>query len=265
MTGFASVAFWNAERCKYLEESAALLARADADIGLLCEMDHGMARSGNLHTTREIAERLDSGHAFAVEFLELDLGDERERAWHAGEVNGHGLHGGAILSRHTLERPAVVRLDRDGAWFDGASNERRVGGRIAVLARLPVAGVPVTFGAVHFESHGDPDDRAEEMRRLLRAVEDCAAGSPVVLGGDFNTNSAPRRGASSIPWPTSHCSRSRRRPVTTGPPAMRPARPSAPGRTGRRRRRSAGSTGFSAAGSRLKTPPPCRRSAATAR
>jgi endonuclease/exonuclease/phosphatase family metal-dependent hydrolase len=188
----ARVAFWNTERCKFLEESTALLARVGADVVLLAEMDLGMARSGNRHTTRELAAGLDSGHVFAAEFLELDLGDERERAWHAGEDNAQGLHGGAIVSGHDLGDPAVLRLDRDGAWFDGANGERRVGGRIAVAARLPVAGVPVAFVSVHFESHGGPDSRAEEMTRLLRAVETYAAGAPVVIGGDFNTNSAPR-------------------------------------------------------------------------
>jgi endonuclease/exonuclease/phosphatase family metal-dependent hydrolase len=189
----ARVAFWNAERCKYLEDSAALLSRVDADIVLLAEMDLGMARSGNRHTTGELAALLDSGYLFAVEFLELDLGDERERAWHAGEANGQGLHGGAIVSRHALADPAVLRLDRDGAWFDGTDGERRVGGRIAVAARVPVAGAPVAWISVHFESHGSPDSRAEEMRRLLDAVEAYAAGAPVVIGGDFNTNSAPRQ------------------------------------------------------------------------
>jgi endonuclease/exonuclease/phosphatase family metal-dependent hydrolase len=192
LTTAARVAFWNVERCKYLEESAGLLARVGADVVLLAEMDLGMARSGNRHTTREVAEAMDSGYIFGAEFLELDLGDKRERDWHAGEDNAQGLHGGAIVSRHGLGDPAVLRLDRDGAWFDGTNGERRVGGRIAVATRLRVAGVPVAFISVHFESHGGPDSRAEEIGRLLRAVETYAAGAPVVIGGDFNTNSAPR-------------------------------------------------------------------------
>ena len=40
------IAFWNAERCKYLDDSADLLARAEAGVTLLSEMDLGMARSG---------------------------------------------------------------------------------------------------------------------------------------------------------------------------------------------------------------------------
>ncbi len=186
------VAFWNAERCKHLAESAALLRRAAADVVLLCELDLGMARSGQAHTTRDLAERLGQGYAFAVEFVELGLGDGRERRHHAGERNLAGLHGAAILSSCALDCPALIRLERDGDWFDGSRGERRVGGRIALAARLPLAGVSVTVVCVHLESHGDPDQRADHMGRLLGAVERYAAGGPVVIGGDFNTNSAHR-------------------------------------------------------------------------
>src|SRR5262245_54201186 len=46
----ARVVFWNAERLKYPEPTAALLATTQADVLLLCEVDVGMARSGNRHT-----------------------------------------------------------------------------------------------------------------------------------------------------------------------------------------------------------------------
>ena len=94
----ARIAFWNAERGKDLDASTALLGGLAADVLLLCELDLGMARSGQAHTTRELARRLGTGYAFAVEFLELGLGDAREQAWHAGQLNQAGLHGAAILS-----------------------------------------------------------------------------------------------------------------------------------------------------------------------
>src|SRR4051812_32462654 len=77
----ARVVFWNAERLKYLAPSASLLERAGADILLLCEVDVGMARSGNRHTIGELSSRLGTGYAF-VEFVELGLGNARERVWH---------------------------------------------------------------------------------------------------------------------------------------------------------------------------------------
>jgi endonuclease/exonuclease/phosphatase family metal-dependent hydrolase len=183
----ARVVAWNAERCKHLDESARWLERLGADVLLLSEIDWGMARSDQRHAARELAQRLGCGYAFAVEFLELDLGGERERARHAGATNLVGYHGGAILSPHPLLRPAAVRLETEGAWFDGARGERRVGGRIAVLAQLELARVAVTFASVHLESHGDPAGRAAGLAALLAALEVYDRTAPVVIGGDLNT------------------------------------------------------------------------------
>ena len=184
------VAFWNAERAKYLEASADLLRAVAADVVLLCEMDLGMARSSQHHTTRRLAGALDLGHVFGVEFVELGLGDARERKWHAGDENREGLHGGAILARRELGRPALIRIDTGGEWFDGRRDEPRIGGRIALAGKLEVAGVSVAFVATHLESHSDPDDRARQAAALLDAVDVYHGDGPVILGGDFNTTSA---------------------------------------------------------------------------
>lgn len=186
------VLFWNAERGRHLGGVAALLAGQGAGVNLLCELDHGMARSSQRHTARDLAERLGQGYAFAVEFLELGLGDRNERARHAGADNAQGFHGSAIVSPHALRDPLLIRLERDGHWFDGGRGERRVGGRIAQAATLSVGGTDVVFAVVHFESHSDPDHRASQMRTLLLALDDYAPGTPAIIGGDFNTATAPR-------------------------------------------------------------------------
>jgi endonuclease/exonuclease/phosphatase family metal-dependent hydrolase len=193
--GPARVAFWNAERGKDLDASATLLASLAADVFLLCELDLGMARSGQAHTTRALAQRLRTGYAFAVEFLELGLGDAKEQTWHAGEVNQAGLHGAAILTACALQRPAVIRLETTGDWFDGRHGERRVGGRIAVAATVRIARTPVTLVSVHFESHGDPAQRALQMACLIEAIDTYAPGQPVLIGGDLNTSTTGREWA----------------------------------------------------------------------
>lgn len=175
---------WNAERLKYLEESTALLAALAPDILLLTELDRGMARSSNRDTVGELAAALGMGHVYAVEYVELGLGDARERAWHAGGTNREGLHGNAILSRLAIDAAGLVRLERDGTWFMGERNgERRIGGRNAAVARIG----GITWVAVHLESHSDPAHRAGQVATLLRDVEALAAGGPLVIGGDFNT------------------------------------------------------------------------------
>lgn len=192
LAGPVRITFWNAERGKFLDASAALLGGLGAAAHLLCELDLGMARSGQAHTARELAARLGAGYLFGAEFVELGLGDRWERERHAGEVNRAGLHGAAILSPHPLARPALVRLSADGAWFDGTRGERRIGGRIALLATLGVADQPVTLADVHLESHSDPQSRAVQMARLLDAIDAYGGDQPVLLGGDFNTSTTSR-------------------------------------------------------------------------
>ena len=196
------IAAWNAERCKYLPESAALLAGIGADVVLLSELDVGMARSGNRHTARELARSLGSGYLFGVEYVELGLGDNREKAWHAGQSNEIGLHGNGILSKAALERPVVIHLDEGARWFAGAqaTAERRIGWRMAIGAEVMRGGAPLFVCSVHLESSTDPADRAAQCAVLLRAVEERVGGMPVVIAGDFNTAALPPADADDASW-----------------------------------------------------------------
>ena len=178
---------WNLQRGRHLAASADLLEQTGADVMLLSELDWGMARSGQHHTAARLAERLACGYAYAVEYLELGLGDAEERERHAGESNQAGFHGNAILSSAPLARPALVRLEASGGWFDGDRGERRIGGRMAVLATIPLDGRDVVFASVHLESHSRPDERAAQVDALLGGIEAYSAGAAVLVGGDLNT------------------------------------------------------------------------------
>jgi endonuclease/exonuclease/phosphatase family metal-dependent hydrolase len=187
------VATWNVERCKYRAPSAALLARLDADIVLLSELDIGMARSGNRHTVAELAEALHAGYAFGVEYVELGLGDDREKAWHAGQLNAVGLHGNGLLSKLPLEDLAIVRLDEGARWFAGhqSTHERRIGWRMAIGGRVALAATDLFVVSVHLESSTDAADRAAQVGVLIDTIDRIAAGLPVIVGGDFNTAALP--------------------------------------------------------------------------
>lgn len=191
--GRIRIASWNAERCKYLPESVALLDGIGAEVVLLTELDIGMARSRNRHTVRELADGLGAGYAFGVEYVELGLGDGREKIWHANENNAIGLHGNAILSKARLDRSAIVRLDEGARWFAGeqTTNERRIGARMAMLASVDAGGAPLLVASVHLESSTDAADRAAQVAVLLRAIAARAGDQPVVIGGDFNTAALP--------------------------------------------------------------------------
>ena len=190
------VAAWNAERLKHAGPSAALVRASGADILLLSETDRGMARSGNRHTTADLAQALGMGYAYGVEFLELGIGDGREREWHRGASNSVGFHGNAILSRLPFSSPALIRLD-DGAvwWLDAQDGERRLGFRMAIAVRIETRAGPIVAVVAHLESKSDAGDRARQMRRLTETLDLLHPGLPVVIGGDLNTKALPEDSA----------------------------------------------------------------------
>jgi len=188
--GTARVACWNVERLRHLDAVEATLHAAAIDVALLSEVDRGMARSGNRDCIAELAGHFGHGYLYAVEFLELDLGDVDEKRIHAGETNLVGFHGAAISSDVALTRPFLIRLEARGDWFDGTRHEPRVGGTIALGAIVKVAGVPVVMVSVHLESYCTPATRRDDTEHLLTLIDRIASAAPVILGGDFNTSTA---------------------------------------------------------------------------
>ena len=186
------VAAWNVERCKFADDSAALIASLGADIALLTEMDIGMARSGNIDTIESLGSALSFSHAAAVEFIELGLGDVREEAECAGTPNRSGLHCNAVLSRWRISEAEIIPLDDGGRWFWGMKEkgQRRVGGRHALAVRI-AGKIPFWAVAAHFESEGGPDSRRRESERLAAGIASVCGSEPVVLGGDFNFAALP--------------------------------------------------------------------------
>lgn len=196
-TDWLRLVVWNVERLRHLDALAERITAAQPDICLLTEIDKGMARTGNGHRVAELSERLGLGYAYGVEFIELDRGDEAERAAAGDTDNTLGFHGNAVLSRLTLSRPALFRLEAEGTWFDGQrSAQPRVGGRMAMGGQVLLDGRAITVVGVHLESHSDPDHRAGQVQRLLDLVDRYDAQSPVLIAGDFNTSTYawPRTG-----------------------------------------------------------------------
>lgn len=147
------------------------------DLVLLSELDVGMARSRNRHVPRELSRELGMNYAFAVEFVELSLGDEDERK--LGGENAIGLHGNAILSRVPLKNIRVIRLPMLYDWY--AAKQKRIGSRIALVADL--AGTELTVVSLHLENFTGPEGRARQVAPIVGVVE-----GPALIAGDFNTS-----------------------------------------------------------------------------
>ncbi|WP_421723335.1 endonuclease/exonuclease/phosphatase family protein [Bauldia sp.] len=181
------IAAWNIERGYFPEETADLIARTEVDVALLSEVDNGMARTNQRHVTAEIADRLGMGYAYGVEFLELDLGSERERHLCTDDFNAKGFHGNAVLAATHLYAPALLRFDDDRLWFAENAGQPRIGGRCAIIATVRVGGQAVAVASVHLESRGDSKGRARQMAALVGALDVYAGGLPTLIGGDLNT------------------------------------------------------------------------------
>lgn len=185
-----TVAAWNIERCKRVEESADLLRQVGADVVLATEMDFGMARSSQRHTTRDLAGELGFGYVYGVEYVELGTGDPYETNLFADVPNQQGLHGNAIISRYPLLKPTLIPLNDNGMWYSGApkaDGQRRVGGRMAIAAEIACDFGPLILVAVHFESESDAVERAVQTITLLNGIEKVYDCDAAVIGGDLNT------------------------------------------------------------------------------
>lgn len=186
-----TVAAWNVERCLFPADTAAHLGVLAPDVVLLSEVDHGMARTGQRHTTAEMAEALGMAYAFGVEFHELDLGGATERAYCTDDFNALGWHGNAILSSVPFDAVTLIRLDDHGHWFSTDSgadpDQPRLGGRMALAAIVPTERGPICVVSTHLESNAGPAHRHAQFEILLNAVDGFAPNIPVLIGGDLNT------------------------------------------------------------------------------
>ncbi|WP_099558952.1 endonuclease/exonuclease/phosphatase family protein [Hartmannibacter diazotrophicus] len=181
-----TVAAWNLERCLFPERSAAKIAASGASVVLLSEMDDGMSRSGQRHTTAAVADALGMAYAYGVEFLELGLGSQSERQFCKDASNEKGFHGNGLLAAGPLVRPFLFRLPGERVWF-GGGEQSRIGERMAVGAVIETEEGPFVAVSVHLESNADSPYRERQIMALIDAVEAHAPGLPILIGGDLNT------------------------------------------------------------------------------
>ena len=180
---------FNMERGVCLEELGDFLETCPAvrpfDVILANELDDGCVRSGGKNTTLELAKRLGMNAAFGLEFIELVNGEDSK-----------GFHGNAIFSRWPIKRAKAVRLPEQYNWY--FDRQRRIGGRLAVLAELDVAGTPVGVGAIHLENRTHGPGRRAQLSAVLAEAEAMFPDMPVILGGDLNTNTFDGRDKDAI-------------------------------------------------------------------
>ena len=173
----------NMERGKYWLYYAQLLEAKQLDIVILNEMDIGMARSNQQHTARLFAQKLNMNYAWGLEFVELTRGTLDEQIETRNLYDFNGLHGNAVLSRcHFLE--TKIFRDPIGDYFSSSESpvnaggfEKRLGGRMALMARLKIGSGSLTVGSLHKVS----------SKETLTGIANYTRKNPearIILGGD---------------------------------------------------------------------------------
>ncbi len=178
------VGAWNIERCLFPEASARHMA--DCDVLLVSEMDHGMARTGQRNTTRDMARILEMNYAYAVEFLELGLGSPSELEFCDDSFNLHGYHGNGLMAKSSLLQPFALRLWGKRQWF-ADPEQPRLGERIATGGIVTTQDGPFVAVSIHLESASGPQHRAAQMRGLFEMLDAEFPDMPCLIGGDLNT------------------------------------------------------------------------------
>jgi endonuclease/exonuclease/phosphatase family metal-dependent hydrolase len=178
---------WNIERGQQLEGVTDFLAGVNADILILQEVDLNTRRTHHLNIAETIARKLEMNYVFGREFQELVQGTKGSPAY----------HGQATLSKWPISKPRLIRFSRQSHfwqphWFlpNIEPFQERLGGRIALVAQINVAGSKFVTYNLHLESRGSNALRISQLREVLSDATCCDVECPVIIAGDLNMDAS---------------------------------------------------------------------------
>jgi len=174
---------WNIDRGLKLNGIVEFLGDAKADLLILQEVDLNARRTHRLNVAREIAQKLQMNYVFGCEFQELTQGSRSSPAF----------HGQATLSRWPLLNPRIIRFKEQSnfwrpRWYfpDLQPFQERIGGRLALVTEVNVAGRGLVTYNLHLESRGNVHLRFSQLEECLNDANRYRSAIPVVLAGDLN-------------------------------------------------------------------------------
>jgi len=186
---------WNIDRGLRLPAIIDFLKDMNADVLILQEVDINARRTHRLNIAEEIARKLQMNYAFGREFEELTQGSRASPAY----------HGQATLSRWPISNPRMIRFRKQSNfwqphWFLPRVEpfQERLGGRIALVTEINVAGSTLITYNLHLESRGNDELRLSQLDEVL---SDAARYEPhyfVVMAGDLNLNVSKNAAAESL-------------------------------------------------------------------
>jgi len=178
---------WNIDRGQQLQGVTDFLAGVNADILMLQEVDLNARRTHRLNIAETIARKLEMNYVFGREFQELVQGSKDSPAY----------HGQATLSKWPISKPRLIRFSRQSHfwqphWFlpNIEPFQERLGGRIALVAQINVAGRKFMTYNLHLESRGSDALRISQLGEVLSDATCHDAECPVIVAGDLNMDAS---------------------------------------------------------------------------
>ena len=178
---------WNIARGQQLQGITDFLASVNADILILQEVDVNARRTHRLNIAEEIARKLRMNYVFGREFEELVQGSKNSPAY----------HGQATLSKWPILKPRLIRFSKQSHfwrphWFLPKLEpfQERLGGRIALVAEINVAGRKLVTYNIHLESRGTDALRISQLGEVLSDAISYDAECPLIVAGDLNLDAS---------------------------------------------------------------------------
>jgi endonuclease/exonuclease/phosphatase family metal-dependent hydrolase len=178
---------WNIDRGQQLRGVTDFLASVNADILILQEVDLNARRTRRLNIAETIARKLEMNYVFGREFEELVQGSKESPAY----------HGQATLSKWPISNPRLIRFSKQSRfwqphWFlpNMEPFQERLGGRIALVAHINVAGTKVVIYNLHLESRGNDALRISQLAEVLSDADSYDPECPVIVAGDLNLDAS---------------------------------------------------------------------------
>ncbi|MBL8291759.1 MAG: endonuclease/exonuclease/phosphatase family protein [Bryobacterales bacterium] len=170
-----------------MKDVSEFLQRQSAALLLLQEVDVNAQRTGRRNIAEKLSRSLRMPYLFAVEFEELSQGRQDSPAY----------HGQAILTSLAASSPRMIRFKHQtgfwrSRWYlpNWPVFQRRMGGRLALVAEVDFGGRPVVVYNAHLESRGSEGLRKLQVEEILADARQYPPGAPILIAGDFNTRKA---------------------------------------------------------------------------
>lgn len=178
---------WNINRGLQLSGVIEFLSSAKADLILLQEVDLNARRTRHLNIAREISQKLEMNYVFGREFQELTQGTRTSPAY----------HGQATLSPWPLSQSRILRFRRQSSfwrprWFlpEIPLFQERVGGRMALVCNVTVAGRALVAYNLHLESRGNDNLRCSQLEECFEDADRYKSDTPMIVAGDLNLDAS---------------------------------------------------------------------------